>query len=381
MKKYLSFLCTLFVMMSFASCGDSSSSDTPEVSESSVSETEEIKVEPLTKKDDFITVPDLYGMDYEKALEKYKDSFAVLISGREESELKAGVIVSQDVEAGTTYEDSGNRPRIHVKLSNGKKVEEVKNENTKLTETCKIGEISFKLPNGYEKENNASDENIEAVTYKYDNSDMVNIAKQPGASQFDWDTMDEETKKLAFQTVITSALNTYFDIIGDLEIITINETFAVKQNAVYSGTTIPLTAYAFVHDDNLYMFMFTNMSNIQQEVIDSIQFLKTHKSQDTYDTTTKKITEPITEPPTTKAPETQPPVIETTPVQTTVHFILNLDTSCIHIKPDCSAAQKITPENYSTVDIAENDLGNYNGTYWACGKCCPNSYRQLLPKF
>lgn len=97
--------------------------------------------------------------------------------------------------------------------------------------------------------------------------------------------------------------------------------------------------------------------------------------------TVTKASQPITEPTTTKSPETQPPVIETTPVQTTVHFILNLDTSCIHIKPDCSAAQKILPENYSTIDIAENDLGNYNGTYWACGKCCPNSYRQLLPKF
>ncbi|MCM1508258.1 MAG: hypothetical protein NC177_14190 [Ruminococcus flavefaciens] len=96
---------------------------------------------------------------------------------------------------------------------------------------------------------------------------------------------------------------------------------------------------------------------------------------------TEEVTKPITEPPTTKAPETQPPIIETTPVQTTLHFILNLDTSCIHIDSGCSAAQKIAPENYSTVDIAENDLGNYNGIYWACGKCCSNDMRQKLPKF
>lgn len=97
--------------------------------------------------------------------------------------------------------------------------------------------------------------------------------------------------------------------------------------------------------------------------------------------TTKPVTEPITEPPTEKPAETQPPAVETTPVQTTVHFILNLDTSCIHIDSGCSAAQKITPENYSTVDIAESDLESYNGTYWACGKCCSNSMRQKLPKF
>lgn len=132
------------------------------------------------------------------------------------------------------------------------------------------------------------------------------------------------------------------------------------------------------------------------DMIESMEFKKleikttTSKKEKTTKATNKnyipmktvtKASQPITEPTTTKSLETQPPVIETTPVQTTVHFILNLDTSCIHIKPDCSAAQKILPENYSTIDIAENDLGNYNGTYWACGKCCPNSYRKLLPKF
>ncbi len=96
--------------------------------------------------------------------------------------------------------------------------------------------------------------------------------------------------------------------------------------------------------------------------------------------TIKKFTKHTTEPPTEKIPETQPPAIETSPVQTTLHFILNLETSCIHIKPDCSAALKILPENYSTVDIADSDLWNYNGIYWACGKCS-KKYTDVLPKF
>ncbi|MDE5582484.1 MAG: hypothetical protein K2J08_02090 [Ruminococcus sp.] len=132
------------------------------------------------------------------------------------------------------------------------------------------------------------------------------------------------------------------------------------------------------------------------DMIESIEFKKleiettTSKKEKTTKATTKKYipiktvtkaSKPVTEPPTEKVPETQPPVIETVPVQIALHFVLNLDTNCIHINPECSAALKILPENYSTIDITEDNLGNYNGTYWACGKCCPNNYRQLLPKF
>lgn len=95
---------------------------------------------------------------------------------------------------------------------------------------------------------------------------------------------------------------------------------------------------------------------------------------------TESVTEKATEPSIEKTPETQPPVIETSPVQTVLHFVLNLETSCIHIDPNCSAALKILPENYSTVDIADSDLLNYNGIYWACGKCS-EEYTNVLPKF
>ena len=131
------------------------------------------------------------------------------------------------------------------------------------------------------------------------------------------------------------------------------------------------------------------------DMIESIEFKKleiettTSKKEKTTKATTKKYipiktvtkaSKLVTEPPTEKIPETQPPVVETMPVQTTVHFILNLETNCIHINPECSAALKILPENYSTVDITEDDLGNYNGTYWACGKCS-HGYTGILPKF
>ncbi|MCM1315902.1 MAG: hypothetical protein NC205_00765 [Prevotella sp.] len=136
-----------------------------------------------------------------------------------------------------------------------------------------------------------------------------------------------------------------------------------------------------------------NDEEIVMDMINSIEFKSFVKQTETKPiktikkvskTTTEKVAEPIkeliTEPPTEKIPETQPPVIETTPVQIALHFVLNLDTNCIHINPECSAALKILPENYSTVDITEDDLANYNGTYWACGKCS-HGYTGILPKF
>ena len=78
---------------------------------------------------------------------------------------------------------------------------------------------------------------------------------------------------------------------------------------------------------------------------------------------------------------------QTTPPQTVqpaqsaiVHFILNTDTNCVHINEKCRAAQQILPENYSTIDIAESDLSNYNGIYWACG-ICSKADSNIIPKF
>lgn len=87
-------------------------------------------------------------------------------------------------------------------------------------------------------------------------------------------------------------------------------------------------------------------------------------------TTTKNITQP----PTTQA-VTQPP----TTIEKTIHFIINTDSNCVHVNPNCSAAKKIEPENYSEIDIPENELSNYSGVYWACGKCT-KGYKKELPK-
>lgn len=63
-----------------------------------------------------------------------------------------------------------------------------------------------------------------------------------------------------------------------------------------------------------------------------------------------------------------------------LHFVLNLETNCVHINQYCSAAQKITSENYSEIDIPESDLASYENIYWACGKCS-RRYTDILPKF
>ncbi|MCM1507021.1 MAG: PASTA domain-containing protein [Ruminococcus flavefaciens] len=63
-----------------------------------------------------------------------------------------------------------------------------------------------------------------------------------------------------------------------------------------------------------------------------------------------------------------------------IHFILNTESNCIHKNSSCSAAQKIAPENYDEIDIASDQLADYSGTYWACGKCS-KQYSSILPKF
>ncbi len=80
--------------------------------------------------------------------------------------------------------------------------------------------------------------------------------------------------------------------------------------------------------------------------------------------------------------ETAPPepVQPAEPVVNIIHFIINIESGCVHADAGCSAAQNISPENYSEIDIASDQLANYNGTYWACGKCS-KQYSDVLPKF
>lgn len=168
-----------------------------------------------------------------------------------------------------------------------------------------------------------------------------------------------------------------------------------KNNQTYIVTESGKIHYIFFKNDIIFGY-FTHSATEEEvvmDMIDSIEFktietktettTKRKIKKNTYTTkskeSTEKVTQPVTEPPTEKVPETQPPVIETSPVQTTLHFILNLETNCIHIDPRCSAAQKILPENYSEIDIAETDLSSYRDFYWACGKCS-KEYKQILPK-
>lgn len=104
------------------------------------------------------------------------------------------------------------------------------------------------------------------------------------------------------------------------------------------------------------------------------------KTTDDTETATEETTAPP--PAETTPPEPVQPV-ETTPaepVANVVHFILNMESGCVHADAGCSAAQNIAPENYGEIDIASDQLADYNGTYWACGKCS-KQYSDVLPKF
>ena len=374
MKKYLLMICALLTLMVFTSCGDSNiSSDSLEVSERSISTTTELTttqkitteksvVKTSTEKEDFITVPDLYGMNYDEAVEKYKDSFAILSDGREESELESKSIISQDIDAGTTYESSSDRPRIHVKISNGKKSTPL-NEQT-LDKTYKSDGISFDYCSEWKEYDSKfwapafTIENNFRIITRYQTGDFGNISNEKYIEQ---KKQEFNEKTSPYEIIINK---TEYEIFSYLQTDFIKCFGCANGKAVF---TVEFKNYSEKYND------------IVNKIIDSIQIVS-YGMSNPMKSENEKVTQPVPEPPTEKVPETQPPVIETSPVQTALHFVLNLETGCIHINPDCSAALNILPENYSTVDIADSDLSNYSGIYWACGKCSKR-YSDELPKF
>lgn len=93
-------------------------------------------------------------------------------------------------------------------------------------------------------------------------------------------------------------------------------------------------------------------------------------------TTVPTTTTTTTTPAPTASPQTNPPVTQSD----SVHFIVNNESRCLHLSADCQAAKKISPENYSEIDIYREDMPQYSSEgYWACGKCA-GIYRKELPK-
>lgn len=64
-------------------------------------------------------------------------------------------------------------------------------------------------------------------------------------------------------------------------------------------------------------------------------------------------------------------------------FILNKETLCLHTNAKCRAAKKIDAENYSTINIGDNEIANYTEKgYWCCGVkgCNSNELKNAMPK-
>lgn len=315
MKKYLSIICVLLTLTAFASCGESSSSsDSSEVPESSISETttelttenktetapdetatEELTVHTSTEKDDAVKVPDLYGMDFDEAIEKYKDSFVILSDGREESELKQKSIISQNIESGTIYESNGDRLRIHVKLSNGKKATPLHEQI--LDKTYKSDGISF----DYCSEWKEYDSNFWAPAFTIENNFRIITRYQTGEFGGISNEKYIEQKKQEFDEK-----NRPYEIITNkngYEIFSYLQTDFIKCFCCANGKavfTVEFKNYSEEYDD------------IISKIIDTIEIIPYGMSSPIKVTTEKsnnETSEPIKEFTTEKA--TEPSVIET----------------------------------------------------------------------
>lgn len=146
-------------------------------------------------------------------------------------------------------------------------------------------------------------------------------------------------------------------------------------NSVFSGTICPSIA-----DENLVMEMIDSIEfrqNEDEDVATTSETTTTTAETTTEVTTTEKPTSPPTERP-TPAP-TNPPTQAPTEART-VKFILNTESGCVHKDSNCTAAKKISAENYAEIEIREDELADYANTYWACGKCS-KAYSSKLPKF
>lgn len=145
---------------------------------------------------------------------------------------------------------------------------------------------------------------------------------------------------------------------------------------VHTTTTLPQTSTTVTSETKAVTTSITTTTTIAT----TIQSAVTTTTE--VATTKPEILIPVTEPPIEPPTEmpTIPVIQQPIPEPKVLHFILNMDTNCVHINEHCSAAEKILPENYATVDIREDELGNYAYVYWACGKCSKR-YSNELPKF
>lgn len=210
-------------------------------------------------------------------------------------------------------------------------------------------------------------------------------------------TQSLETSSTAVETEISKETTSIEEInrVIELEKSTTTTEKIIQTTTEYTAniqttTTTPYTTT--VHTTTTLPQTTTTVTSETKEIITSTTTTTTTAIattiQSTVTTTTEvattkpetsiPVTEPLTEPP-TEAP-TIPVVQQPIPEPKVLHFILNVDTNCVHINEHCSAAEKILPENYATVDIREDELSNYAYVYWACGKCS-KQYSNELPKF
>lgn len=162
------------------------------------------------------------------------------------------------------------------------------------------------------------------------------------------------------------------------------------ENSVSESTVVTTETETQTETETTTTTTVTETETITTETITETEIITepeitTTETEIIIETTVAEIPESVTEPAPVDTVDTIDTAVITEitqPVQPTLmHFVLNMETNCIHEDPQCTAAQKILPENYTELDIYDNELQNYNNIYWACGKCCSDNLRSILPKF
>ncbi|MDE5756503.1 MAG: PASTA domain-containing protein [Clostridia bacterium] len=118
LKRNIAMILCILTILSVSSCGNSDPSS--QESEESVSQSQE----DIEESENSFRMPDFYGMDYNEAVSQYGNCIQFQENGHEYNELESGLIIEQDIEAGSEFKKGDI---LKVKISKGMENIEIPN--------------------------------------------------------------------------------------------------------------------------------------------------------------------------------------------------------------------------------------------------------------